>query len=98
MPEVAHKEDMIAPPEGMLVQPEIDYIKDKLGVTVALHYKERRGGRVGRSMSMHGDGANFAAAEELAWEMMKEKLGIETDVCTCKGFQSEKSKTNNQNK
>ena len=97
MSEVAYKEDMIAPPEGMLVQPEIDYIKDKLGVTVELQYKER-GGRVGRSMSMYGDDANFAAADELAWEIMKEKLGIETDVCTCKGFQSEKIKKTNQNK
>ena len=79
MPEVAYKEDMIAPPEGMLVQQEIDYIRDKYGVTCSLHYK-KRGGRVGRTMAMYGDAANFEAAEDLAWDIMREELGIETDV------------------
>ena len=96
MPEVDYKDNVVAPPQGMLVPVEIDYIKDKLGVTVSLHYK-KSGARVGRSMSMPGDGANFERAEDLAWDIMKEKLRIETDVCTCKGFQSEKIKKTNQN-
>ena len=79
MPEVDYKEDVIAPPKGMLVPLEINYIKDKLGVKVSLHYR-KRGARVGRTMSMYGDAANFGAAEDLAWGIMREKLGIETDV------------------
>ena len=79
MPEVAYKEDMIAPPEGMLVQQEIDYIRDKYGVTCSLHYK-KRGSRVGRTMAMYGDAANFKKAEVLAWEIMREKIWIGIDV------------------